>query len=244
MQFRRLFTHHISTLTAMRPTPQAPRKRPDEEALTTEDPKQVPKRTKTAGISPGLTTPGAKGAASKKRSHEPGQHRGYPTPASRPQKASPTGALTSTAAVTLANLAEGAMSLKDYHEECKVAKAKRSRRGPDDHPPAKPSPAAAAADKPKRSKPPSKPVEAEKRKGKMNKKKGKAAPAPTPPDSDVDSAEDESLDDSDGEDDPVPIVDQPPEKVEALSGERQVRPLSLSPPATAVLYHTVGPPPL
>ena len=212
-------------MTALGPTSQSPRTRPDGEVLTTEDSTQVPKKIKPTGSSPGLTTPDGKGGASKERAHEPGQARASSTPAFRPPKATPPGAQTSTAADTLASLAEGAMSLGGYQEECKAAKAKRSRRGPVDHPPAKPSPAAAAPDKPKKSKSSSKPVETDKLKGKaINKKKtkGKAVTA-QPSDSDADTW-DESPDS-----DEKATVDQPPVKVTALSGVRKVRP-SLSPP--------------
>ena len=73
----------------------------------------------------------------------------------------------------------------------------------------------------KKSKSAGKPVEtgkSKKAKGKANKK---SKPSPVA-DSDVDAAESDSHD-SDGEEDLGPTVDQPPEKVAVLSGERQVR---------------------
>ena len=118
----------------------AQRKRPDGEVPTTEGPTHGPKTTKSTGSSPGPTTPmGKEGApqSSKKRANEMGQARANSTPASRPQKATPR---ASTAADTLASLADGAMGLDDYQKECQAAKAKRSRRGPGDHSPANPSP--------------------------------------------------------------------------------------------------------
>ena len=207
-------------------TTQTPRKRPDAEALTTEGSAHVPKKNKPTGSSPAPTTPGAKGDAlqsSKERTNETGQARA-PTPASRTQLPTPR---ASTAADTLTILAGGTISKDEYKEECQKAKAQRTRR---DGSPANTSPAAPAADTPKKAKSlpskPVKPVMSDERKGKANHKKGKAnhkvkAANPKPTDSD-NTTWSESFDSDQAS--VEPSVNQPPGKVEALSGERMVRP--------------------
>ena len=136
-----------------------------------------------------------------------------------------------------------------YKGECQKSKAERTRR---DVSPANPSPAAQAADTPKPPKP-NKPFKSDERKGKGKGKaihkqgkpnlKAKAAD-PKPSDSDA-TTWSGSLDSDSNQASDEPLVNHPPGEEEALSGERKVRPPSLSPSRfsavpTDVLYPSLG----
>ena len=208
------------------------RKRPEEEALTTEGPTHPVKKKKHTGGSPAPTTPGQTGEAlqpSKERTSGTGKPRA-PTPASRSKLSTPR---SSTAADALTILAAGeTISKAAYLEEIQKAKSERTRR---DDSPANPNPAAQAADTPEPPKP-NKPPKSVERKGKgkgktiqTQGKPNRKAKASTLEPTDLDDTPWSESYDPSAQASVEPVVDHPPEEKEVLSGERTVRPPSLPP---------------